>query len=92
MLKIDISKQAAKFLKIKRQPKLNVQLVTKIRELRDDPSPQDSKKLSGYPFKRVDTGEFRIVYEVKDETLYILIVGKRNDDEVYKTLDRKHRK
>lgn len=92
MLKINFSRSAKKFLKIKRQPKLNRQIAQKINDLRENPSPQDSKKLSGHPFNRVDSGEFRIVFEVKEDTLFILIVGKRNDDEVYKELDRKHKK
>ena len=73
----------------KRQPKESNQLVTTILELRSNPTPQDSKKRSGYPFKRVDIGEYRIIYEIEGDTLNILVVGKRNDDEVYKVLKRK---
>ena len=88
MLKINISRQAKKFLKIKRQPKINKQIANKICELRVNPKPQDSSDLTGYPFKRVDAGEYRIIYIVENDILEILIIGKRNDDEVYKVLKR----
>ena len=54
-----------------------------------NPEPQDSSALKGYPYRRVDFGEYRIVYQVQDEDLQILVVGKRNDGEVYKKLARK---
>jgi mRNA interferase RelE/StbE len=37
----------------------------------------------------VDSGEYRIVYDVTEDAVRIIIVGKRNDDEVYRLLDRK---
>jgi mRNA interferase RelE/StbE len=48
----------------------------------------DSQKLKGYDFHRVDFGEYRIVYEANDTTLTLILIGKRNDDEVYKQLGR----
>jgi mRNA interferase RelE/StbE len=39
-------------------------------------------------YKKVDSGEYRIVYRVSDEekTIYVILIEKRNDDEVYKIL------
>ncbi len=84
MHKIDITKAAGKF--IKRLPaKQYRQVVSTILELRKDPTPNDSRLLAGYTeYHRVDIGEYRIVYRFDDDTVYIAIVGKRNDDEVYK--------
>lgn len=91
MLKIDISKDAEKVLS-KLPPKIARQVATKIQALRTDPSPQDSSQLKGYaPLKRADQGEYRIIYRVDGDTLYIEIVAKRNDDEAYKRLARKKR-
>lgn len=73
------------------QPKISAQISKKILSLNVDPLPADSKQLSGYPgYYRVDSGEYRIVYRFSsDEDLVeIILVGKRNDDEVYKKLDR----
>ncbi len=57
-------------------------------ELKENPYPQDSSKLVGYPYHRVDCGEYRIIYIVVGDTVEIKIAGKRNDDEVYKKLKR----
>jgi len=89
MLEINLTKRAAKFLK-KVYPKHGKQIVVKILALRSDPRPQDSKSLKGgsSDFQRVDSGEYRIIYRVNGNTLEILLVGKRNDDEVYKKFMR----
>jgi mRNA interferase RelE/StbE len=87
MLDLDFSAQSIKFLK-KLSSKPAKQIKKKIEEMRSNPYPQDSAKLSGYPFHRTDSGEYRIVYLVQGNTLEIKIVGKRNDDEVYKKLAR----
>ena len=72
---------------LKLQPKFFKQVMSKILSLTDNPRPQDYKALQGYPnYYRVDQGEFRIVYEIKEEEIYIVRVGKRNDDEVYQNL------
>ena len=65
------------------------QVVGALFGLLKNPEPHDSRILKGYPYRRVDIGEYRIVYEVRDEDLRILVIGKRNDDEVYKQLARK---
>jgi mRNA interferase RelE/StbE len=62
--------------------------MSKILSLIDNPRPQDYKALQGYSdYYRVDQGEFRIVYEIRLEEIYIVRVGKRNDDEVYQNLE-----
>jgi mRNA interferase RelE/StbE len=62
--------------------------MSKIFSLIDNPKPQDYKALQGYSdYYRVDQGEFRIVYEIRSEEIYIVRVGKRNDDEVYQNLE-----
>ena len=73
------------------QPKIAVQITKKVLALNLDPRPVDSKELVGYSgIYRVDSGEYRIVYRFDPEIdlVEILLVGKRNDDEVYKQLKR----
>ena len=73
------------------QPKIAAQIAKKVLSLNVDPLPNDSKQLIGYPgYYRVDSGEYRIVYNFNpDEDLVeVILVGKRNDDEVYKKLER----
>jgi mRNA interferase RelE/StbE len=72
-------------------PKHAVQIVKRALRLSEDPFPPDSIELVGHPgVRRVDSGEYRIVYEylAEHETVAFLIVGKRNDDEVYRRLRR----
>ena len=59
------------------------QVVRKIFALAEDPIPPDSIKMEGSPYRRADQGEYRIVYSFDADTVYILVVGKRNGDEVY---------
>ena len=73
------------------QPKIAAQIAKKVLSLNINPLPNDSKQLKGYSnFHRVDSGEYRIVYQFKpkEDLVEIILVGKRNDDEVYKKLNR----
>ncbi len=89
MHKLDITKSVGKFIR-KLPPKQYRQVVSTILDLRENPSPHDSEQLTGYPeYKRVDIGEYRIIYRFDKETVYIAVVGKRNDDEVYKRFKQK---
>ncbi|MCL1926395.1 MAG: hypothetical protein FWF95_04590 [Syntrophorhabdaceae bacterium] len=60
--------------------------------LRVDPEPGDSRELSSSitpKRRRKNVGEYRIIYWHDDETLYIDVVGNRNDGDVYKKAKRK---
>lgn len=73
------------------QPKIAAQIAKKVLALNLDPFPNDSKKLRGYDkYYRVDCGEYRIVYtfDAKADLIKIILVGKRNDDDIYKKLQR----
>jgi len=65
------------------------QVVRRILALAADATPPDSVRLEGSNLRRVDQGEYRIVYSFDTDTVFIVIVGKRNDDEVYAKLRRK---
>ncbi len=66
-------------------PKQYKQVVTKVWELRHNPRPHDSIKLTGLHNKyRTDIGEYRIIYTFNDSTVDIEAIGKRNDGEVYR--------
>jgi len=90
MHKIDIAKSAGKSIK-KLPPKQYRQVVSTVLALRENPTPNDSKQLLGYlEYYRVDIGEYRIVYRFDNDTVYIAVIGKRNDDEVYKRFKRQN--
>ena len=86
MRKLALSKNVAGFLG-DLQAKQFKQVLGKILSLLSDPAPADSQPLKGFlDLRRTDIGEFRIVYRFDDNTAAISLVGKRNDDEVYKKL------
>lgn len=90
MAKLDGLEAVLDFLK-GLQPKIAAQLAKKVLALNVDPLPPDSKALKGYSdLFRVDSGEYRIIYRYlpQDDLLTVLLVGKRNDEEVYKQLKR----
>lgn len=88
MLSIKFSKLASKFFK-RLPPKQKRQVSLKVLSLKDDPLPADSKSLKGYPgYFATNIGEYRIIYTVLEPEIKIEIIGKRNDDEVYRKFKR----
>lgn len=90
MAKLDGLEKVLDFLK-GLQPKIAAQIAKKVLALNVDPLPSDSKELIGYAgYYRVDSGEYRIVYRFdrSEDLIEIILVGKRNDDAVYKQLKR----
>ena len=89
MLKLDLSRHAEKFLK-KLVPKHAQQIAVRIRSLQQNPLPQDRSALKGRlgEYLRANSGEYRIIYEIVGDTLYVVLVGKRNDGDVYRRMKR----
>lgn len=86
--KLAMTKDVDKFL-AQLDAKQFRQIVRKIFALTNNPTPPDSLRLEGSDYYRADQGEYRIVYSFEPETLYVVVVGKRNDDAVYAQLKRK---
>lgn len=86
--KLSLTNDAKRFLD-RLDAKQYRQVVRRILALIDDATPPDSSKMTGSEYRRVDQGEYRIVYFLDADTVYIVVVGKRNDDEVYATTRRK---
>lgn len=87
MLKINYSNKALKFYKGVPE-KQKKQVIEKVESLRLAPFPNDSKKLKGFPYHRVDIGEFRIIYKLEGDTLHVVRIGPRNDGDCYKSIRR----
>jgi mRNA interferase RelE/StbE len=86
--KIDLSRQAAAFLQ-KLQQKQARQIAAMLQALAADPDALPSEALKGYaPMRRLRAGDFRIVFVVNGDVVEIRLIGKRNDDEIYKALAR----
>jgi mRNA interferase RelE/StbE len=59
-------------------------ILKRIEALADDPRPMGSEKLSGQERYRVRQGVYRIVYEIQDEELVIIVVKVGHRREVYR--------
>lgn len=91
MTSLDIKRNAKKFIEFL-PPKHKRQIKDRILALQNDPIPHDSKKLQGYEnYIRIDTGEYRIIYRYEEgkDLATIVLVGKRNDNEIYRIAKRK---
>lgn len=90
MITLDLKPRAKKFI-ISLPPKHKRQVKNCILKLQDNPVPHDSKKLQGYEnYIRVDVGEYRIIYrhDRKKGIVTVVLVGRRNDDAVYRIAKR----
>lgn len=89
MKSLKITNQAAKFL-ASLDAKQYRQVGQKIFALLQDSIPQDSAGLVGSKGgeRRVDSGEYRIIYTTSETEVDILVIGKRNGDEVYRIWQR----
>lgn len=87
MRRLEIRKRALDFL-LGLPAKQFRQVAIKVLALLAEPEPPDSRPLKGHPFRRADIGEYRVVYDFDAHTVRVLVIGKRNDDEVYQALGR----
>ncbi|MFF8657867.1 type II toxin-antitoxin system RelE family toxin [Streptomyces huasconensis] len=66
-----------------------LRLLTALAALGDDPyrDDADTKKLTGHEgLYRLRVGSFRVVYEIRNDTLIILVVHVGNRRDVYRTM------
>jgi mRNA interferase RelE/StbE len=73
---------------LKRFPKKGlVRIKKKIEQLGSNlPNPKETKMKGNNPFHRVRTGDYRIIYEIHDDRVVILIVKIGHRKDVYKRL------
>ncbi len=59
-------------------------IMQRIRSLADDPRPAGCEKLSGQERYRVRQGAYRIIYEIEDARLTVLVVKVGHRRDVYR--------
>lgn len=82
MLDVKYSNQASKFLK-KVDKESVKRLLDKIEKLREEPFPQNMKRVEGQRFFRVRVGKHRILYEVDKVNNLLGIVKIDKREKVY---------
>ncbi len=59
-------------------------IIDRINLLADDPQPPGSTKLSGKDYYRIRQGDYRIVYEIIESRLVIVVIKIGHRREVYR--------
>ena len=62
---------------------LRERLYNALRNLADDPRPYGAKKLSNRDGWRIRVGEYRVIYEVFDDRLVVVVIRIGHRREVY---------
>ena len=80
MRKLKYSNQANKFLSdlIKGNKKFAGLIYQNLEILCSNPIPTNSKKLVGSPYYRIRVGNYRVVYNFDDTTLFVIAVDTRS--------------
>jgi len=73
----------AQLAKIAKQDRGRV--IAAIRALADVPRPHGCKKLSGRPAWRIRVGTYRVLYEIHDERLVVVVISIGHRKDVYRT-------
>jgi mRNA interferase RelE/StbE len=84
---VEIAPAARRQVK-KMSKSLQVRIIQTIEALGKEPRPEGVKKLSGArELYRVREGDYRIVYEIQDECLLVLVVKVGHRGEVYRGIN-----
>lgn len=59
-------------------------ILQKIEALREDPRPPGSVKLTGEEHYRIRQGDYRIIYQIQNEKLVIVVIRIAHRREVYR--------
>lgn len=81
--KIFFKKSVEKELK-KIPEKYLLKILQRIENLKDNPRPEGSEKLTGQDLYRIRQGTYRVVYSIQDNELTIWVVKAGHRKEIYK--------
>ena len=85
--RIDIARRAAKALR-KMPAHVRTRLADAIDALADEPRPHGLKTLdASKKLYRIRVGGYRVIYQVRDQQLVVLVVRVADRKEVYRRLD-----
>jgi mRNA interferase RelE/StbE len=70
---------------LKLSPKIRVRVTDAIRSLQAKPRPAGCKKLAGNAdYYRIRVGDYRVLYEIRDRVLVVLVIKVGHRREVYR--------
>lgn len=79
---ISLSKRAQKYLD-KLSDNIAKPVFQAIKNLENDPRPHGYKKLKGRDGYRIRIGDYRVIYEIFDNTLLIEVIALGNRKDIY---------
>ena len=86
MYQVKVAEDAAKFIR-KQDKHIQSQLISNIKALAENPRPPGCKKLQGREeLYRVRSGNYRIVYTIKEEVLIVFVVRVAHRKDIYRHL------
>jgi mRNA interferase RelE/StbE len=81
--RVELTKRARRDLQSIQRP-TRTRVEAAIRTLGDDPRPPKAKPLVGRPGWRIRIGDHRVIYEIEDDRLLVLVVRAGHRREVYR--------
>ena len=85
LYKLSIKPSAGKELEAVGPKQDRTRIIAKISALAENPRPRGSEKLAGYDDRyRIRQGNYRVVYEIDDDSSYVIIYKIGHRREVYR--------
>ena len=63
---------------------IKTRVISAVMSLGDNPRPPGCKKLKGRDAYRIRVGEYRVIYEIHDDVLIVLVVRVAHRQDAYK--------
>lgn len=82
--RIWIKKSAGKELE-RIDPLFRRRIIERIQKLSEDPRPKGSKRLSGDDKYRIRQGDYRILYQIFDDTITVIVVRIAHRRDAYRS-------
>jgi len=88
MYQVKVAEKAAKFIR-KQDKRIQRQIINNIRALAQNPRLQGCKKLQGYKeLYRIRSGNYRIVYTIREKMLLVFVVRVAHRKDIYRHLGK----
>jgi mRNA interferase RelE/StbE len=85
---VKVTEDAAKFIR-KQDKHIQQQIINNIRTLAENPYPPGCKKLQGFKdLYRISSGNYRIVYTIREKVFIVFVVRVAHRKDIYRQLDR----